>query len=318
MDPRILPKRFQTTGGDLSTPCHPPAELSALSGSAEWAKTPNTSSLLTGRGTSVLTAVGGTELYQPVPYEPNYTYPLLIWLPDPQHPASRLQHVIAQVSRANFVGASPQLSRLGPDAAVANLPPCHWDWLKWSKPNPPLDLPNLEEPEAFSAQEETSAQAESSFAFGESWASSECGWDNWDCSVDAVFEALATAEDHFHVGPNRVFLAGFGCGGTAALRIALAYPGSFAGCISLDGPLPRGQEVLSQWQAVRALPIMLARCEESSYFPCQQALEDLRLCHVAGLSVETLDFQGTHQLTPDMLAAVNRWILRHLPSLRRD
>ncbi|HEY4234466.1 MAG TPA: PHB depolymerase family esterase, partial [Lacipirellulaceae bacterium] len=55
---------------------------------------------------------------------------------------------------------------------------------------------------------------------------------------DRVFECVATAARRFNVHPRRVFLAGLGCGGTMALRVAWNHPEQFAGVATIGGPLP--------------------------------------------------------------------------------
>jgi len=61
----------------------------------------------------------------------------------------------------------------------------------------------------------------------------------YSAAESRVMEAVAHAQDSLNI-PEGIFLAGFGCGGTMAFRIALNSPDVFAGALSLGGPFPLG------------------------------------------------------------------------------
>ena len=72
-----------------------------------------------------------------------------------------------------------------------------------------------------------------------------------------VYDCIELARRKFHVNREHVFLAGAGCGGTMAVRLALANPGSFAEALSLGGELPRGMAPLAKLNQARGLPLLL-------------------------------------------------------------
>ena len=127
-----------------------------------------------------------------------------------------------------------------------------------------------------------------------------------------MFESIELAQRKFHIEPRRIFLAGFDGGGTMALRLAMSHPSRFAGVISLCGPLPTGGTPLGNLIAARRLGMFLATGRGSSDYPADQVCEDLRLLHTAGLSVTLRQYPCGHELLPQMLADINRWIMEQI------
>jgi phospholipase/carboxylesterase len=129
-----------------------------------------------------------------------------------------------------------------------------------------------------------------------------------------IFESIEVAQHKYHIASHRVFLAGFDCGGSMALRVALANPGRFAGVLSVAGALPCGHTPLSQLTTARRLPVFLAVCRDSHQYSPGAACGDLRLFHTAGMSITLRQYPCTHQLTPLMLRDMDRWIIEQITS----
>lgn len=145
----------------------------------------------------------------------------------------------------------------------------------------------------------------------------ECrGWTQADEHIQQaehrVFESIELAEHKFHISARRIFLTGFDCGGTMALRLAMSHPNRFAGVISLCGAFPTGGAPLGNLIAARRLGLLLATGRCSDTYPATQVCEDLRLLHTAGLSVTLRQYPCGHELQPQMLADVNRWIMEQI------
>lgn len=130
-----------------------------------------------------------------------------------------------------------------------------------------------------------------------------------DAAEDSIFDAIEAAEQRFSVHGEKVFLAGVGAGGTAALRTALAYPERFAGVASFDGGLPTGGAPLSQVGGVRELPIFLGSGQESDSYAVSEINRDLRLLHAADAKVHMWHEAGDGEITKQMLAEANRWMM---------
>jgi phospholipase/carboxylesterase len=127
-----------------------------------------------------------------------------------------------------------------------------------------------------------------------------------------VFECIEVAQRKFHVASHRIFLAGFDTGGTMALRLAMSHPQQFAGVLSLCGAFPTGGKPFGNLIAARRLFVLLATGRNSADYPADRVCEDLRLLHSAGLSVTLRQYPCGHELSPLMLADVNRWIMEQI------
>jgi phospholipase/carboxylesterase len=124
-----------------------------------------------------------------------------------------------------------------------------------------------------------------------------------------VFECLEIARERYHIHPKRVFLAGAGCGGTMALRVALAHPQRFAGVLSIGGGLPRSLAPLARVNEIRGLPLMLMSGQASERYTQADVSADLRLLHSAGIDVTLRMYPFGDEIAPLMLADVDRWLM---------
>jgi phospholipase/carboxylesterase len=142
------------------------------------------------------------------------------------------------------------------------------------------------------------------------------GWQQTDEHIQLaeqrIFDSVDVANQKYNVSPKRIFLAGFDTGGTMAMRIALRHPNRFAGVLSLCGALPTGRTPFGNLVAARRLGVFLATGRESLKYPATQVCDDLRLLHTAGLSVTLRQYPCGHELMPQMLADVDRWIIEQI------
>jgi len=129
-----------------------------------------------------------------------------------------------------------------------------------------------------------------------------------------IFDCIAIAQRKLHVAPQRVFLAGFDTGGSMAFRLAMNHPQRFAGAVSLGGAFPRGQNALGNLAAVRRVPVFLAAGRDSQVYPAAEVCEDLRLLHAAGMSITLRQYPCGHELSPQMLKDLDRWIIEQITS----
>jgi len=132
-----------------------------------------------------------------------------------------------------------------------------------------------------------------------------------------VVEAMEAAARTFHVTADRVFLAGFGAGGTMAFRVALNSPNLFAGVISLCGDFPHGHMPFGRLTESRQLPVLLAVGRDSHVYPPAKACDDLRLLHAAGMSIILRQYPSGQELTEQMLRDVDRWIIDQITAQAR-
>ena len=141
----------------------------------------------------------------------------------------------------------------------------------------------------------------------------------WPQSVDAleqaeqrIFHALQTAAKKFHISRKKVFLAGFDQGGTMAFRVALSQPQHFAGVLSLSGRFPSGRTPFGNLGSARKIPIFLASGRDSDEYQAEEVCQNLRLMHTAGMSITLRQYPCGHEITPQMLADIDRWIIEQI------
>jgi len=142
------------------------------------------------------------------------------------------------------------------------------------------------------------------------------GWqqsaDHIQQAEQRIFDSIETARRRFHVARQRVFLAGFDCGGTMAFRVAMNHPARFAGVLSLCGAFPSGSAPFGNLLQARRLPLFLACGRDSREYASAEVCQNLRLFHAAGLSITLRQYPCGHQLAPQMLADVNRWVMEQI------
>ena len=129
-----------------------------------------------------------------------------------------------------------------------------------------------------------------------------------------IFDAIDAARRKITISANRIFLAGFGAGGTMAYRVALSHPDRFAGVLALDGPFPTNDAPLSNLAAARNVPLFVACGRASRAYPPEQVCDDLRLFHTAGLSLALRVYPCGHEISTEMLADMDRWMMEFVTS----
>jgi phospholipase/carboxylesterase len=129
---------------------------------------------------------------------------------------------------------------------------------------------------------------------------------------ERVFDSIDVACSKYNVEKGRVFLAGYQCGGTLALRIGLKRPEYFAGAISIGGPFPTGSAPLSRLRRARKLPILMAQGRESVTYPPQVICRELRLYHAAAMHVTLRLYPCGDELTTQMLDDMDEWMMERI------
>lgn len=146
-------------------------------------------------------------------------------------------------------------------------------------------------------------------AKGFAWPETEDGV----CEAAArVFCAVRAASEKYHIARDRVFLAGFDSGGTMALRLAMGWAEQFAGVASFGGRFPQGGCPLVNLSRARRLAVFLAVGRRSQSYPTSRVCADLRLLHVAGMWVTLRQYPCDHELAPQMLGDMDRWIIEQI------
>lgn len=126
---------------------------------------------------------------------------------------------------------------------------------------------------------------------------------------ECVFGAIDAAMAQFSVAPQKIFLAGFGGGGSMAWRIALRYPSEFAGVVAINGNFPQNHVPLANLVAARNLPTLWMHGCESEHCGIEQVCQALPVMHAARLSVHVRQYPCGHELLRNMLVDMNGWLM---------
>ena len=103
-----------------------------------------------------------------------------------------------------------------------------------------------------------------------------------------------------------------------AYHIAMSHPLAFAGLLSIGGPFPHGTTLLSDLDNVRRLPLFIASGRKATDYPENQTCEQLRLFHVAGLSVTFRQYPCGDELTTQMLSDMDVWMMEQITGVQSD
>lgn len=141
-------------------------------------------------------------------------------------------------------------------------------------------------------------------------------WQNNDqattLAAQMVFDSVENISTQYNIARDRIFLAGYQCGGEVALRIGLQHPREFAGVISIGGAFPRDGSPLSRLSGARSLPMLIAHGEQSTIYPMDQMCEDLRLFHAAGLCVTLRQYPCGDEIHQRMLHDMDVWLMEQV------
>jgi len=200
------------------------------------------------------------ELYIPEHYEPNYAYPLLVWLHGSGGSETELASLMPKVSLRNHFGMAFRGSQPG----------------------------NADPP------------------FGFRWSQTD---EEYTEFRQSLYETVCLLRRRYHIHSERVFIAGFDDGATLALKLLLDRPEWFAGAAALAGGLPRQQTPLVRYRELQGRRVFIGCGSQDPRLSPAEVVGVGRLLHAAGMDVSTQIFDAAHEVTPAMLAKLNRFIL---------
>ena len=96
--------------------------------------------------------------------------------------------------------------------------------------------------------------------------------------------------------------------------IALNEPRRFAGVLSIGGEFPTTLRPLAQLREARRLKVFLATGRQSRNYPEHEVCRHLRLMPAAGISLNLRLYPCGDDVTTDMLADMDRWIMEQVAS----
>ena len=225
-------------------------------------------------------------LFAPMHYEPKYAYPLLVWLHGTGGDERQIMRIMPLISMQNYVAVAPR----GLPTGQAGQPTG-----RAGQPTGRADCSATFDLSVSAILQRRKEQYD--------WLLSS---DNLATLEQRVFDCIAIAGARCNIAAHRVFIAGFGTGGTAALRLATLFPEHFAGAASFGGGTPPGNRIFPSWQLTRSLSILLGVDEVVPDYACRM----MELFYTAGIAADVREYADTKSLTPAMLQDLNRWMMQ--------
>jgi phospholipase/carboxylesterase len=136
--------------------------------------------------------------------------------------------------------------------------------------------------------------------------------------LDKLEEAVNRMADQFSIHRERVYLAGVGSGGTAALELLLQRPEAFAGAASLGGAFPQLAHPLAKFRGLRGRRVLLATSLDCPNVKVTDLVNSGRMLYSAGVQVGTRIYQQPGGVpTPRMFRDLDAWIMDGISSAIR-
>lgn len=111
---------------------------------------------------------------------------------------------------------------------------------------------------------------------------------------------------------NHILLAGFSQGGAIALYAGLHYPDPLAGVLALSTYLPLRQTLGDPLPHARTLPILMCHGLYDPVVALANAERSRALLQARGYSVQWRTYPMQHQVCPQEIADISRWLNRVL------
>ena len=133
---------------------------------------------------------------------------------------------------------------------------------------------------------------------------------------DLVWDSIQSVSSGLSIDTNKIFLAGFGAGGTLAQWIGLKYASQIAGVVSLSGCFPKTPRPLSNWKQSRRLPVLFGQRQGSTLCSDDEFIRAVRISHRSGLGYRFFQMRSdedfcseANDLDSAMLEASNRFMM---------
>lgn len=144
-------------------------------------------------------------------------------------------------------------------------------------------------------------------AVGRGWSTAE---DRMSQIQTDLHQLVESVEDQCRIHWDRMYLAGFGVGGSLAWEILLREPTRWAGAISLSGDFPKMKHPLAMFRELQQRRLLVSTGLDCPSQQVSQLINSGRLMYSAGLEVGTRIYEtGCKSPTDKMLRDVDRWIM---------
>ena len=125
-------------------------------------------------------------------------------------------------------------------------------------------------------------------------------------SVDAVAALIADQREQ-GIASERIVLAGFSQGGAVAYQLALSYPESLGGLMTMSTYFPTS-ETLVPSSANAALPIHVFHGSRDPMVPESMGLDSVAALKALGYAPEYKSYAMEHELCFEQIQDISRWL----------
>ena len=129
--------------------------------------------------------------------------------------------------------------------------------------------------------------------------------------LEEIQDTLAEMSRFFRIDSKRIYLAGFEAGASMALELLLAAPQLFAGAIALGGSIPNLDRCRGRFRELAKCKVLLSLGREDRTVDRKQFAKLARKLDRTGLQVEKRLYDAVHELQPEMLRDIDRWLMSH-------
>lgn len=128
--------------------------------------------------------------------------------------------------------------------------------------------------------------------------------------VEDVRAVAVSLRREYHIHSERIYLAGFGRGATAAVEVMLRQPDWFGGVLSLNGQFPKIGESLEHLPELKDKRILLATTLDCQTTKVGDVVATGRLLYAAGMLVGTRVYQDSgRKPSKKMLRDIDSWLM---------
>ncbi len=142
------------------------------------------------------------------------------------------------------------------------------------------------------------------------------GWKQSPVAIESVTNQVLELLDHvgsrYRINPDRIFVAGAGCGGTMAFRLAFHLPQLFCGVTSFNGGLPENLIPLVNLRSCRRVPVFWVHGRDSDDLTESRLCMQLKLLHIAGFDVTLRQYPGGNPLVRQPFSDLNTWMMEQI------
>lgn len=122
-------------------------------------------------------------------------------------------------------------------------------------------------------------------------------------------QACCRMRTTYNLHTERVYLAGFGDAATVALELVLQRPEWYAGAMLFGGAFPRCEKPLTRFRDLPGKRVMIGADAHLLLHSAADMARTGRMLHRAGIDVSTRVYDSSTEVTPQMLADINHWIM---------